>query len=428
MTASKKGVDAIKKALAAADDKAEFDTEIEVELLPILPTLKYLPENSEKSAWEKEETLSDFAKQIDDCDDGINLFNPTESLGTNVATALANVTSGLKPWEYNFLSAYATLPSVLCKILPIVEIVGSAGSGKSQLLLAISSVSGQSVISGQSTGASLKNHINAIRWHDPETKSHEKNTLLLIDNLNEDSFKKEEYLSSFLNGYNRKTDKCFISNGKGQNIEFRTFCGKLYTTIWEKTSTELSRRTVTIRTTKTAKLDELLDPDDISWKEMRSAVKTFWEQKSNWLTFKEVERRYGTTAKPRHSKEYWTLLKYPLISGVVIGSWDTLTTAIDETSAWLDNALKSRNTLLEVIILKSIEEVLGFKQLEWPELSKRVKIHVAPKPIKIALEIAIADGLIDRPKLTEVQQCLGKLGFGAGLKDGTMGYSYKATK
>lgn len=427
MTTSKKGIDAIKKALMTADDKAEFDVEIEAELV-ILPSLKYLPENSENHEEEKEETLSDFAKQADDCDDGINLFNPAESLGKNVATALASVTSGLKPWEYNFLSAYATLPSILCKILPIVEIVGSAGSGKSQLLLAISSVSGQSVISGQSTGASLKNHINFIRWADPETKTCEKNTLLLIDNLNEDSFKKEEYLSSFLNGYNRKTDRCFISNGKGQNIEFRTFCGKLYTTIWEKSSTELARRVVTIRTTKTASLDGLLDPDDISWKETRSRLKTFWEQKSNWLAFKEVEKRYGATPKPKHSKEYWTLLKYPLISGVVVGSWDTLATAIDETSVWLDNALKSRNTLLELIILKSIEEALGFKQVEWPELSKKVKIHIPPKPLKAALEIAVADGLIEKPKLSEVQQCLSKLGFGAGLKDGAMGYSYKGAK
>lgn len=427
MTTSKKGVDAIKKALATADDKAEFDVEIKAEL-PILPTLKYLPENSENHEAEKEETLSDFAKQADDCDDGINLFNPAELLGKNVATALESITSGLKPWEYSFLSAYATLPSVLCKILPIVEIVGSAGSGKSQLLLAISSVSGQSVISGQSTGASLKNHINSIRWADPETKTCEKNTLLLIDNLNEDSFKKEEYLSSFLNGYNRKTDRCFISNGKGQNIEFRTFCGKLYTTIWEKSSTELARRVVTIRTTKTASLDGLLDPDDISWKETRSSLKTFWEQKSNWLAFKEVEKRYGGTPKPNHSKEYWTLLKYPLISGVVVGSWDTLATAIDETSVWLDNALKSRNTLLELIILKSVEEVLGFKQVEWSELSKKVKIHIPPKPLKIALEIAVADGLIEKPKLSEVQQCLSKLGFGAGLKDGAMGYSYKGAR
>ena len=106
MTLSKKGVDAIKKALATADDKAEFDAETELGLPPILPTLKYLPENSKNHEEEKEETLSDFAKQIDDCDDGINLFNPAESLGKNVATALASVTSGLRPWEYKIGRAH----------------------------------------------------------------------------------------------------------------------------------------------------------------------------------------------------------------------------------------------------------------------------------------------------------------------------------
>ena len=418
----KKGVNAIKDVLAQADDKAEFSNEV-----PILPGLAYLSESIDylESTAEKQ-TLNDFIQEYDtDNDDGIEVYSDDKNLGENLTNVLSQVTVGLKPWEYKFLASYASVPSMLCKILPIVELIGQAGSGKSQLLIAISAISRQSIISGQSTGASLKNYINQIRWADPETKSIEKNCLLLIDNLNEDSFKKEEYLGSFLNGYHKKTDRMFISNGKGQNIEFKTFCPKLYTTIWEKTSTELTRRTVTIRTIKTIKLENLLDPDEIYWTPFRNGVRKFWEKEEHWKLFKSLEGSYAQLSKSKHSKEHWTLVKYVLVSGVAIGIWETLQQAIAETSDWLDTALKSRTTLLELIVLKSLEEILGFKQSEWQAMSQSVKIHVAPRHLKNALDTAVSDGLIEKPKLSEIQQILTKLGWAAGQKENQLGYCYK---
>lgn len=323
MAMTKKGIQGIKQALAQVDDKAEFDNTV-----PINEGEKdYLEGDAPKI------TLNDFAKKFnEDDEDGFNPFDETLLLGENLTKVLTLITAGLKPWEYKFLASYASLPSMLCKILPIVELFGQPGSGKTQLLLAVSAISNQGVISGQSTGASLKNYINSIRWVDPDTMTKEKNCLLLIDNLNEDSFKKEEYLSSFLNGYNRKTDKCFISNGRGQNQVFKTFCPKMYTTIWEKTSTELTRRTIVIRTIKTAKLDNVFDPDDIYWKPFKDSVKQFWKKEDNWQLFKDFDRNFHELPKPNHSKEYWTILKWVLISGVAIGVWDNMPRAILETS------------------------------------------------------------------------------------------------
>lgn len=263
-----KGIKAIISAMEQVDDKAEFINTVEEE------EKNYLEDTVPNKM-----TINDFAAQFDDDSDSVNVFDETLSVGANLTKVLTLIIKNLNPWEYKFLAAYASIPSMLCKILPIVELFGQAGSGKTQLLLAVSAISGQGVISGQSTGASLKNYINSIRWADPDNKSVEKNCLLLIDNLNEDSFKKEEYLSSFLNGYNRKTDRCYISNGKGLNIEFKTFCPKMYTTIWEKTSTELIRRTIVIKTTKTIKLDDALDPDDICWKPFKDSVKSSGKKK-----------------------------------------------------------------------------------------------------------------------------------------------------
>jgi len=419
MAISKKGIKGITDALAQVDDKAEF-------------IVKGLAEDDVdflEGTVPKKMTINDFASKFNhDDEDGVSVFDETIPLGENLTNALTLVTAGLKPWEYKFLAAYASLPSMLCNILPIVELFGQAGSGKTQLLLAVAAMSGQGVISGQSTGASLKNHINHIRWADPETKQTEKNCLLLIDNLNEDSFKKEEYLSSFLNGYNKKTDTCYISNGKGQNIEFRTFCPKMYTTIWEKTSTELARRTIVIRTKKTAELDNVIDPDDICWQPLRSAIKDFWNQEDNWQPFKDLGKKFSRHPKPKHSKEHWTLLKSVLISGVSIGVWTDLDACIAETSDWLTTALKSRHNLLEVVILKSLEDILGFKQAEWSVLAQSVKIHVLPRHLKDATDLAVRDGLIEKPKLSDVQQILSKLGFAAGQKDNQLGYAYKGIK
>ena len=65
------------------------------------------------------------------------------TVGENLTKVLALITTGLKPWEYKFLASYASLPSMLCKVLPVVELFGQAGSGKTQLLLAVAALSGR---------------------------------------------------------------------------------------------------------------------------------------------------------------------------------------------------------------------------------------------------------------------------------------------
>ena len=440
MALRKKAVSGIKKALAKVDDKAEFEA-IEVEDRSINETneiietfvppieLTFVSEITPNEE-DRKPTINDFARTLSEEDEsGISSVVEGLLIGENVVAVLKKVTLGLTEWEYKFLAAYACLPSVFCKILPIVEIYGQAGSGKSQLLIAIAKISGNGIISGQSTGASLKNHINQIRWADPESKNTEKNCLLLIDNLNEDSFKKEEYLSSFLNGYSRNTDRTYISNGKGENIEFRTFCGKIYSSIWNKDSTELSRRTITIRTQKVSdKLDESLEVEDIYWNPITTAVKAFWLDQSHWTWYKLNYRQYGKTAKPAHSKEYWTLLRDTIVTGVCAGVWCDLETAIADTSVWLTQSLKNRASLLEVIVLQALEGTLGIVATEWEEQSKRMKIHVSPRHLKDAIELAVSNGLIDRPKLSQVQQILAKHKFSPGNSNGALGYTYRGVK
>jgi hypothetical protein len=434
MALRKKTTSLVSKALKQVDDKVEFNAteqmnEQNQEILAFEQPLMLSEPLVGRVEDTKEVSMNDFAKLLNASDeDGLSSFDDSQSIGQNACTILRQITLGLTDWEYKFLASYSLLPSLFCKILPIVEIYGQAGTGKSQLLIAMSKISNNGVISGQSTGASLKNYINVIRWADPESKNTEKNCLLFIDNLNEDCFKKEEYLSSFLNGYSRATDRTFISNGKGENIEFKTFCGKVYTTIWERNSTELHRRTVTIKTQKVEDLDNSLDPDDISWLPLRRAVDSFWNDNKNWDSFGNTYKLYTKIPKPKHSKEYWTLLRDVLVSGVVVGVWGDLDSAIGETTQWLEGALRTRQSLLETVILRALEEILGIQKNEWEELSKRLKIHVAPRHLKDAIEQSVGDGLIERPKLTQVQQILAKLGFTPGKKDSQLGYAYVGKK
>ncbi|XZN93240.1 MAG: hypothetical protein ACM65M_10625 [Microcoleus sp.] len=414
---SKKGIKQIQQALANVDDKAEpeLHNKAEVELYP--------------ESVQQELTIADFAKEFNsEGEGGYPALLENGDIGLSAINVLKKVTLGLDEWAYTFLASYSCLPSVLTKVLPIVEINGEAGSGKSQLLLAIGHISGNNVISGQSTGASLKNHVNQIRWRDPDTKYHEKNCLLLIDNLTEDSFKKEEYLSSFLNGYKRSTDRTYISNGKGQNLEFRTFCGKLYTTIWDTNSTELARRTIRLKTQKISSLEVALDPEEIYWKPLTTALAVFWNNPENWSSFARNYKKYGRFAKPRHSKEHWTLLRDVIVAGVTAGAWSTLDDAIASTANWLDKTLVTRSSLTELVILRALESILGLPQTDWEEISKKHLISVSPRQLKGAIEEAVKDGLIERPKLSVVQQHLTKLGFGASQKDGQLGYAYKRKK
>ncbi|MEG4641320.1 hypothetical protein, partial [Microcoleus sp. Aus8_D4] len=133
--------------------------------------------------------MINFARNLHLCaDGGKNYWITSESVGVNLVNHLKAVAIGLTEIEYKILAAFAVMPSIFCTISPVVQLLGEAVSGKSQLLLAVAEISGQPVISGPSTGASLKNHINAIRWVDPSVMTYEKNCWLLMDNVNSSTF------------------------------------------------------------------------------------------------------------------------------------------------------------------------------------------------------------------------------------------------
>ncbi|MEG3842602.1 hypothetical protein [Microcoleus sp. herbarium14] len=345
---------------------------------------------------------------------GVDYFqteDDTETFGEAITRHLKLIVSGLHETEYKLLSSFAMMQSSLCSIVPVIQLLGDPGSGKSQALLAIAELSGQTPIAGGSTGASLKNHINSIRWVDPSSMTYEKNCLLLVDNANASTFESDECLAAFLNGYNRKTDRQFISNGRGENIEFRTFCPKLFTSVWHIESKELARRTLVIKTKKTKNLANTVELDAINWSAPAAAIATFWEQPINWQAFASTRKELQSIAKPRHSKEHWILLRDLLTTGIVTEVFHDTKTAIDELSDWLDLATKKRIRLIDSVIIEAIENYAGCKQLEWATLGSITSLDIPTKVIKQAIDTAVSEGLIERPKLLALQECLLTLGF-----------------
>lgn len=346
---------------------------------------------------------------------GMDYWTPLEdelTVGELVTHHLKLVTLGLKEFEYKLLASFALMQSSLCSIAPVIQLLGSEGSGKSQIAIAIGELTGQELFVGGSTGASIKNHINKIRWVDPTVMTYEKNCLLLCDNANRSTFESDEALAAFLNGYNRKTDKQFISNGKGENIDFRTFCPKLITTVWQIESKELLRRTLIIKTQKSVELKDVVETESIDWNSGKLAIKKFWATPQNWTIFAELRQAFTKASKPRHSKEYWILLRDILATGITAGVFRSLGDAIESAAEWLDIASKPRIQIIDSIVIEAIENYCGQKQSQWLSLHAQLNnLDIPPRFIKQAIDTAVGDGLIERPKLAIVQDTLLKLKF-----------------
>ncbi|MCC3422333.1 MAG: hypothetical protein JGK28_31820, partial [Microcoleus sp. PH2017_07_MST_O_A] len=190
------------------------------------------------------------------------------------------------------------------------------------------------------------------------------------------------------------------------NIEFRTFCPKLFTSVWQIESKELLRRTLVIRTKKTKDLENTVELDAINWSVPAAEIRNFWEQPINWHEFAATRKQLQASQKPRHSKEYWTLLRDLLATGVTTGVWHGIESAISEVADWLDISTKKRIQIVDSVIIEAIEQYCGKKRSDWGVLSSIINLDIPPKIIKQGIDSAVSDGILERPKLAAVQECL----------------------
>lgn len=353
------------------------------------------------------------------------LIDLQDSLGKEL-TALFNKVAKLpNPNDAKIVAAFTLLPSILCKVVPILVLRGAPGSGKSQILTTMARLLDTATVAGNSTAASIKNHINRLRWADPQALTHERNTHLLLDNCNADTFDSPDILGAFLNGYSRETDRQYISGGKGENIEFRVFCPKAITTVWDLESQEMLRRVLMIRTKKSRDLEGMGD-EIPEFPSLKKELSTFWKQRDNCEAFVILRRSAALKWKKLTpvTKEQLHLVADLIAAGLVASVWDTPEEALAQFAS-LFHSNASRSTLLESVIVDALEAITGLKRTQWGTLPPEIKIEVTPKALKVAIDAAVADGLIQRPSLVKVQDLVGANGFAPHRSVAGIVYHYK---
>jgi hypothetical protein len=352
----------------------------------------------------------------------------SQTIGKNLIELYNSVIKLPNPSDAAIVAAFTMIPSRLSQIVPVLFIKGEAGSCKSDLINTMGDVLGVQTYQGNSTGASVKNLINAIRWSDPDTLTHEKQCHLLIDNLEVESFDpKQQLLGATLNGYKRKTDIQFISGGMGKNIEFRTFCPKAFTTVWDYDSKELARRSLTIRTKKYVELEGYSFQQPLL-PSIRAVVSKYWNKQVNCVNFatsRHSESMQWNKTLPL-KKEQYDLTADMITAGLVSGIWAAPDEAFHHLAEFFASS-KRQSTPLDRVILESLETCVGQPRSQWANIPSSIKIDVKPQDIKKAVTSAVEAGIFKKPSLERIQEIV--MSFGFILAPGSSGgIVYRMTK
>jgi hypothetical protein len=244
------------------------------------------------------------------------------------------------------LLAYATVPSALSNILPVVFFAGKEGSGKSQTLLLMSAIHNCPVYGSNTTYAGLRNTMGKRRFVVPKNEEGEKNYICCFDNVNIGTLKNELMLTYFLSGYNRRTDIIEIAKEGGENLTFRVFGPKVISSVHpihaDPALKELARRLVVIKfkTIEEMTEEEIGDFDVFSRLDLESVDLSILNHEYNNLWNVDNQHRFmdlvgKLKAKSKDFKipkiiksHQWTLLPDVIAAGIVSGVFNDIPDAL----------------------------------------------------------------------------------------------------
>jgi hypothetical protein len=281
--------------------------------------------------------------------------------------------------HYDLISAYILLPSALCRIVPYLFLHGQSGSGKSTVGKLIASIYNVDINSSSDTFAAIRNSLNkrkygSFRKEVPESATGfmnietEVNTCMVWDDVDPGTFKlNPDIYKLFKYGYDRASDKIMISSkDAGENLEFRCFCPKVFSSISPlhnlEDFKELRRRLLVIPFTKLEDLPDTkrlyfeainsFNPDDIDWFNCNKLLTSlYWDldRCESWL---DVRRDIKSKLTKLNSNQ--TIICSDLAAtGVVTGIWNSTSDAnkyLADYFAWLDKDIEtSKDSLLAII-------------------------------------------------------------------------------
>jgi len=284
-------------------------------------------------------------------------------------------------------ATYCLIPSKWAKCVPILFSYGEEGSGKSSIAYIASKIHGTNCFSAADTFASLRNSLDTMRWIDLETKTFEKEGVMMCwDNLHIDVLKYDQKLYQLLLlGYSRQTEKMQIAGKEGQNLSYHVFCPKIISSVEPihlvPEFRELKRRLLIVphkkwerfsveeRVEFPTEFSERLDPDSIDWNGLNDEYLSFWGEEDRCRRYVGYRHLFSsrTGRKSLQVPEIidthrWNISIDLLCTGLVVGTWASPQEAIIAVSKYWEFQVKKEqedSLASRKLIEDFIEEEVG---------------------------------------------------------------------
>ena len=339
------------------------------------------------------------------------------------------------------VTAYALIPSALATVVPILYLYGLRGSGKSTIAVIISELHKTEVFSSATTFAAIRNTFNNQRWYNAVEHDGEKNTCLVVDNINKETLNNELLYAFFLNGYNRKTDTISIAKPGGENMTFKVFGTKVLSSVHplyaQSKFSELNRRCMVV---KCKPFEQMIDveksvehlrrdfslADKVKLEELdlsllKQEFDNFWNDENNLVEYAVVKRQLSSRRKSFKLPDVitgarWTISVDLLTTGIVTKVWENMEDAIEglvEYWRWYDDHVATEygatHKLLEAFIA---EETANAREYNKDLGYEAYPMEINPEKLKKHVAWAASQGMLEvTPTPTVIAEIMADIGW-----------------
>lgn len=344
---------------------------------------------------------------------------------------------------------YTLIPSKWSKVLPILFSWGQMGTGKTTFAKFASKLHDVKLSTPNSTFASLRNNLDAMRWVDPEFKRFEKEGAILAwDNLHARTLTEDPKLyQMLLCGYDRASEVIEIASIDGANKKYYVFCPKILSSIdsihADPAFLELHRRLIVIKHKKYESFlahekeefdDEFniaidrLELDSISWEGLNDEYLEFWNDPAKcreYVSYRSKLTRKGKKAfvLPKQiTGAQWTISIDLICTGLCVGTWESVQDAVDAIAkywTWHQQNVEDSQFNTMRLLKEFIEEETAHQRKQNQVLGEDAEpLRISAEKLKKRLDFLNAEGALDvTAKVTVVSGLMAQLGWKLNGRD-----------
>lgn len=329
--------------------------------------------------------------------------------------------------------AYMLIPSAIAKIVPILFSHGQAGTGKSTVGYLAAKLHNAPINTSGDTFASIRNYLEAARWHFPEQKRGEKNTILIWDDIDEAVFISKPDIYRLLKyGYDKSSDQILIAGKDGENLVFRVFSPKITSSIQSLHNhpkyPELQRRVIVLKHkklelfTKQEKEEseiacdfiagDRLDLKAVDWTGFYHKFNDLWRDIDTCKLYAATRKKLTSRGKkPFQLNEFVTAEKFTIsvdiiCAGVTCGVWENLidgVEAINKYWQWHKENIADEAGAMLKLVKQFIEQETNQARLTNEGLGfEACPIEINPDKLKKKLNYWQDTGQLDMTPRTDV--------------------------